>query len=103
VVILTSLILTLTGFVLWFFMFKIPRPLYAGCLLTHSFAFVILSVTFFWHFYLRTLHADFGESLGSMIDGRVSESYAAEHYRKWFLGMADRAKNAPGRKTEGEP
>jgi formate dehydrogenase subunit gamma len=83
IVIITSIVLVVSGLTLWFFKLKIPRLLYQGFLLTHSAAFIIVLVTFFWHFYLRTLHPDFDESLSSMIDGKVSESYSAEHYGKW--------------------
>jgi formate dehydrogenase gamma subunit len=83
VVVTTSTILILTGAVLWFFKFRIPRLAFQGLLLGHSIAFVVVSVAFFWHFYLRTLFPDFGESLSSMIDGRVSESYVSRHYRNW--------------------
>jgi formate dehydrogenase subunit gamma len=83
IVIITSTVLVFTGITLWFFKLKIPRLLYQGSLLTHSAAFIIVLVTFFWHFYLRTLYPDFDESLSSMIDGKISESYAAKHYSKW--------------------
>jgi formate dehydrogenase subunit gamma len=100
VVILTSIILFLTGVVLWFFQFKISRQLYGGFLLMHALAFILILVTFFWHFYLRTLHPDFSESLSSMINGKVSESYAAEHYRKWHFGMAEPGGDTDSKETK---
>jgi formate dehydrogenase subunit gamma len=84
VVIVTAVVLTSTGIMLWLFKLKIPRLIYQGALLSHSAAFIVVSIAFMWHFYLRTLHPRFGESLSSMLDGRVSERYAALHYSKWY-------------------
>jgi formate dehydrogenase gamma subunit len=95
VVILTSVILIFTGVVLWFFKFKIPRLTYQGFLLAHSAAFIVVIVMFLWHFYIRSLHPNFGESLSSMIDGKISETYAAQHYAKWYAGKTGQAAEQP--------
>jgi formate dehydrogenase subunit gamma len=84
IVIVTSITLTLTGTILWFFKLKIPRLVYQGFLLTHAVAFIIVLAAFLVHFYLRTLHPRFEESLSSMIDGNVSESYVKKHYIVWY-------------------
>ncbi len=86
VVIVTGLVFTLTGIMLWFFKLNIPLVLYQWVLLTHAAAFVIVSFMFLVHFYLSTLHPRFEESLSSMLDGKVSSSYAREHYSKWYNG-----------------
>jgi len=74
----------LTGIILWFFKLKVPDRVYQWVLLTHAFAFVVISVMFLLHFYLRTLHPTFDESLSSMLDGKVSTTYALKHYSKWY-------------------
>ena len=84
VVVVTGLVLALTGALLWFFKLNIPLVLYQWVLLTHAAAFVIVLFMFPVHFYLTTLHSGFEESLSSMMDGKVSESYAREHYHKWY-------------------
>jgi formate dehydrogenase subunit gamma len=86
VVIVTALGFTLTGMMLWFFKLKIPLVLYQWLLLTHTTAFVVVSFMFIVHFYLRTLHPSFEESLSSMLDGKISSPYAREHYGKWYTG-----------------
>lgn len=84
IVVLTGLLFTFSGVVLWFFRLKIPVAIYQGVLLTHAITFILVIVWFLWHVYLATLHPRFPESLPSMLDGKVSEPYAAEHYRKWY-------------------
>ena len=84
IVVVSGLLFTITGVVLWFFRLKIPVGVYQGFLLLHAITFILVLVWFLWHVYLATLHPRFPESLSSMLDGNVSESYAAEHYRKWY-------------------
>ena len=89
VVIVTGLVFILTGSLLWFFKFKIPLVLYEWVSLTHAMAFVVISLMFFMHLYLTTLHPAFEESLSSMVDGNVSASYAREHFGKWYDKKTD--------------
>ncbi len=84
VVIVTGLVFMVTGILLWFFKLKMPLLLYQWALLTHAAAFLVISFMFLVHFYLSTLHPRFDESLVSMLDGKVSPSYAQEHYSKWY-------------------
>ncbi len=84
IVMVTGVVFAITGILLWFFKLKMPLVLYQGILLTHAFSFVIVSFMFLVHLYLTTLYPKFEESLSSMVDGKVSESYAQEHYEKWY-------------------
>ncbi len=84
VVIVTGPVLAVSGTLMWFFRLKMSVAAYQWILLTHGTAFVVVSVMFLVHFYLSTLHPGFGESLASMLDGKVSPSYAQDHYRKWY-------------------
>lgn len=84
VVILTGLISAFSGILLGFFKLKIPWMVYQGVLLTHAAAYMVLSFMFLVHFYLSTLHPGFEESLSSMVDGKISPSYARDHYPKWY-------------------
>lgn len=84
IVVLTGLLFVFSGAILWFFRLKIDVGLYQGVLLVHAITFILVLVWFLWHAYLATLHPRFPESLPSMLNGKVSEPYAAEHYRKWY-------------------
>jgi formate dehydrogenase gamma subunit len=94
-VILTGGVLALTGVILWFFKLKVPADLYAVVLLTHAGAFVVIALMFPVHFYVRTLHPFFEESLSSMLDGKVSSAYAARHYPKWRDEIVSRPTENP--------
>ncbi len=84
VVIVSGLIFALTGILLWFFKFKMPQELYQWVSLTHGVAFVVVSFMFLVHFYLTVLHPGFQESLGAMVDGKVSSAFARKNYSKWY-------------------
>jgi len=86
IVVVSGLIFTLTGVLQWFFKLKIPVALYQWVTLSHAAAFVVIAFAFFVHLYLTTLHPRLDESLSSMLDGKVSASYAREHYAKWYEG-----------------
>jgi formate dehydrogenase subunit gamma len=84
VVIVSGLAFALTGILLWFFKLKMPLVLYQWVSLTHGVAFVVVSFMFLVHFYLTILHPGFEESLGAMVDGNVSSTYARKNYSKWY-------------------
>ena len=92
IVVVCGLVLAITGLVQWFFRLKIPAMAYQWVLLVHAAAFVVLMFAFFIHLYLASMHPRFGESLSSMLDGKVSESYAREHYTGWYEGMVSKQK-----------
>lgn len=84
IVIITGVVFVTTGIILWFFKFKIPQVSYQWVLFTHATAFGVVSVMFLWHFYVASFHPRFEESLSSMLDGKISQPYAREHYSKWY-------------------
>ncbi len=83
-VLATGLVFAMTGILMWFFKLSMPWMLYQWILLVHAAAFVFISFMFLVHLYLTTLHRKLDESLSSMIDGKVSESYARENHGKWY-------------------
>jgi len=83
IVILSGIIFTLSGIMMWFFKLKMPLMAYQATLITHTVAFFVVSCFFVVHIYLTTLSLKFDESLSSMVDGTVSDSYAREHFSKW--------------------
>ncbi len=83
VTVVTGIVFTLTGLFMWFFKLKMSLGLYQGILLTHGVSFVITASLFLLHLYLAILHPRFEESLSAMVDGKVSPTYAREHFAKW--------------------
>jgi formate dehydrogenase subunit gamma len=83
-IIVTGLILAITGIFLYFFRLALPVYVFPWMLLVHGIAFVIIFLVFILHTYLALLHPHFRESWHAMIDGRISDAYAREHYSKWY-------------------
>ena len=84
IVLTSGFVFVVTGIMMWFFQLKMPRSLFHGILLTHDIAFIVVLITFIVHFYLTTLHPAFEESLSAMVSGKISSSFAQEHYPKWY-------------------
>ncbi|MDO8578154.1 MAG: cytochrome b/b6 domain-containing protein [Dehalococcoidales bacterium] len=84
IVVITAAVLLPTGLFLWFFKGRGETSLYLWASFTHALAFVVVSVMFTVHLYMSMLHPRTDESLSSMLDGKVSESYARQHYPLWF-------------------
>ncbi len=83
-ILITGLIFVVTGIILSFFQYQIPISVYQWILVTHGAAFVIILVIFLLHVYLAVFHPRFKESLRAILDGKISPSYARQHYPKWY-------------------
>jgi formate dehydrogenase subunit gamma len=88
IILATGAIFLTTGTVLWFFRWSVPIYVYQWALFVHGIAFVTVFAMFLVHLYVGVLHPRFRESLRSMLDGKVSPSYAKRHYRKWYDRIA---------------
>lgn len=84
VTVITGAALALTGTLMWFYKLKMSWGLYQGILLTHASSFALAATMFLGHLHLTLLHPRFEESLSSMVDGKISPTYAREHYAKWY-------------------
>jgi formate dehydrogenase subunit gamma len=84
VVIVTGVIFVITGTVMWGFRLDIPVSVYQWILFVHGLAFVVVFAMLLLHIYLGVFHPRFRESLQSMIDGKISPTYARTHYPKWY-------------------
>jgi formate dehydrogenase subunit gamma len=83
-IIITGVVFIGTGIALWGFRSEMALPVYKWLLLVHGAAFIIIVLMFLIHIYLGVFHPRFKESLPSMFNGKISETYAKTHYRKWF-------------------
>jgi len=80
----TAIIFLITGSVIWLFRSAIAINVYEWILFFHGIAFVILLSMLLLHLYMSVLHPRMRGSFNSMIDGKVSFTYAREHHRKWY-------------------
>lgn len=89
-VIVTGVVFLPTGIMLWIFQGQAGNVVILWPRLLHILAFTAVSVMFNVHLYMSLLHPKFGESLNSMLDGKVSEAYAREHYPLWYEKVKQR-------------
>ncbi len=85
----TGIVFLITGTVLWFFKPALAPAIYQWILFIHGIAFIIVFVMFLIHLYMGLFHPRMRESFPSMLDGKVSPSYAKSHYRKWYDRIID--------------
>lgn len=80
----TAVVFFITGAIMWLFRSAIAINIYQWLLFLHGAAFVIFLFLLLVHLYMSVLHPRMRGSFYSMIDGKVSSSYAREHHRKWY-------------------
>ncbi len=88
VIIVTGCVLATTGTVMWVFKSEISINTYQRVLQIHDLVFIIVGVMLLVHIYMSVFYPGNGESLRSMLDGKVSPQYAKSHYRKWYDKIA---------------
>ena len=84
IVLLTGVVFLVTGALMWFRRGDISEELFQWCMFLHALAFVIVFLMLLVHIYLGAIHPRMTESLRSILDGRVSPTYAKHHYGKWY-------------------
>lgn len=97
----TGCVFLVTGATMWFFRSKIAIDVYLWLLFIHGIAFVVVSVMFLVHIYVAVLHPRMRGSLPSILDGKVSPSYAKRHYRKWYDKLVGNHHNSPWNYLQG--
>jgi formate dehydrogenase subunit gamma len=80
----TGLIFLITGLIMWFFKDTVSTVLFQWCVIIHDIAFLLAFLMLLVHIYLGVIHPRMTESLRSMLDGKISKSYAKSHYGKWY-------------------
>ena len=80
----TAVIFFITGAIMWLFRSAIAINIYQWLLFLHGTAFIIFLLMLIVHIYMSVFHPRMRGAYYSMIDGKVSSSYAKEHHRKWY-------------------
>ena len=93
ILIATSIIFVITGIVMWFFKGVAPTALFQWCVIFHDIAFVGVLAMLLVHVYLGAIHPRMKESWLSMLDGKISVSYAIKHYGLWYKEIAGKTQN----------
>jgi formate dehydrogenase subunit gamma len=95
VILVTGCLFLVTGAIMWFFRLKIAISLYQWILFIHGITFIIVFVMFLVHIYMSILHPRMRGALPSMLNGKVSSTYAKKHYRKWYDRAIENNRDSP--------
>jgi formate dehydrogenase subunit gamma len=83
----TGALFLATGFVMWFLKDTVAPGFFQWCVVGHDVAFILAFLMLLVHIYLGIIHPRMTESLRSMGDGKISVTYAKDHYGKWYDGL----------------
>jgi len=84
VVLGTGILFLISGGLMWFFKDILTPGVFQWSVIVHDIAFLLAFLMLLVHIYLGIIHPRMTESLRSMWDGRISETYARSHYGKWY-------------------
>lgn len=84
VVLGTGILFLISGCLMWFFKDVLGPGVFQWGVIVHDIAFVLAALMLLVHIYLGIIHPRMTESLRSMWDGKVSKTYARNHYGKWY-------------------
>jgi len=80
----TGVLFLITGLIMWFFKGTVAPAAFQWCIIVHDIAFILAFLMLLVHIYLGVIHPRMTESLRSMLDGKISKTYAKNHYGKWY-------------------
>jgi len=90
VVLGTGAAFLVTGIIMSFLKGSVAYALFGWCVIAHDIAFIAALTMLLVHIYLGVIHPRMIESFSSMIDGKISVTYAKHHYGKWYDKIAGR-------------
>lgn len=88
IVLVSSSLFLISGLIMWFFKDIVPGGFFQWSVIVHDIAFILVFLMLLVHIYLGVIHPRMSESLRSMWDGRISETYAKHHYGKWYQDIS---------------
>jgi formate dehydrogenase subunit gamma len=84
VVLGTGILFLISGCLMWFFKDVLAPSVFGWSVVIHDIAFILAFLMLLVHIYLGIIHPRMTESLRSMWDGKISKTYARNHYGKWY-------------------
>ena len=84
IVLVTGILFFISGLIMWFFKDTLAPGFFQWCVIAHDVAFLLAFLMLLVHIYTGSLHPRMTESLRSMWDGKISRTYARNHYGKWY-------------------
>lgn len=90
IVLVTGFLFLVSGFIMWFLKDTLSPGIFQWFVIVHDIAFILAFLMLLLHIYLGIIHPRMTESLRSMWDGKISITYARNHYGKWYDEVAKR-------------
>jgi formate dehydrogenase subunit gamma len=84
IVLVTGALFIVSGFIMWFLKGTLSPGIFQWFVLVHDIAFILVFLMLLQHVYLGVIHPRMTGSLRSMWDGKISVTYARNHYGKWY-------------------
>jgi formate dehydrogenase subunit gamma len=84
IVLITGVLFLISGVLMWFFKDSLSPGVFQWSVIVHDVAFIVALLMLLVHVYLGVIHPRMTESLRSMWDGKISGTYARNHYGKWY-------------------
>ena len=84
IVLFTGALFVASGLIMLFLKNIVAPQVFQWAVIAHDVAFILAFLMLLVHVYLGVIHPRMTESLRSMWDGKISKSYARNHYGKWY-------------------
>ena len=84
IVLITGVLFLISGILMWFFKDSLSPGVFQWSVIVHDVAFIVALLMLLVHVYLGVIHPRMTESLRSMWDGKISGTYARNHYGRWY-------------------
>ena len=92
VVLCTGVLFLISGFFMWFLKGVMVASVFQWFVIVHDITFIVAFLMLLVHIYLGIIHPRMTESLVSMWDGKISKTYARNHYGKWYEDVSAKGK-----------
>ncbi len=87
-------VFVVTGLLMWFGKGVVPVGLFRWAVILHDLSVIATTAWFILHVYLVGIHPLTRESITAMVEGSVTEAYAAEHHSLWLERVKGQQKTA---------
>lgn len=84
IVLVTGVLFLVSGFFMWVLKDVLSAGFFNWAVVVHDISFILAFLMLLVHIYLGVIHPRMTESLRSMWDGKISPTYARNHYGKWY-------------------
>ena len=92
IILSTGILFLISGLIMLFLKDIVASGVFQWAVIAHDVAFIVAFLMFLVHIYTGVVHPRMSESFRSMLDGKISVSYAKNHYGKWYDKMSSKKK-----------